>query len=301
MSQEPVHASGRDPLEEIVEVCERAAAGDLEARLFTAQSDPRLARLRAAINRILDVSDAYVRESAAMMETCAGDRFHRPILLRGLQGAYRKSAETINAAGVRMRESSEQIAFASRLATENADAVVTVATAVEELNATSNTISTQTGEAARISTEAAETTSAAAAAVEPLREAVDRVNAIVNLINTVASQTNLLALNATIEAARAGVHGKGFAVVATEVKELSRSTANATGDIRREVDHVQQIAAEVVRRMGEINEAILRVNRNTQEIARSVEEQVAATAEISQSIADVSRNTAQVSERLGRH
>ena len=288
-----------DELAAFAEICERAAAGDMEARIFDKQGDPALARLRTAINRVLDVSDAYVRESAAMMESCSRDRFHRPILLRGLQGIFRRGAETINRAGVKMRESSEQIDFVAKLASENADNIVTVATAVEELNVSSGSISQQTSEAARIARETAVVTTEAASAVEPLSEAVDRVNNIVDLINRVAAQTNLLALNATIEAARAGEHGKGFAVVATEVKELSRSTAQATSEIRREVAHMQEIAGDVVRRMGEISQSILQVDANTQEIARSVEEQVKATAEISHSISDVSHNTTQVSERIG--
>jgi methyl-accepting chemotaxis protein len=287
-------------LELITAICERAAAGDMEARIFSKQADPRLKRLRVAINRLLDISDAYLRESAAMMSSCSQDRFHRPILLRGLRGGFRHGAETINAAGRVMRERSEQIDLVARLASENADNIVTVASAVEELNASSGSISQQTSAAARIAGDTASASSEAAQAVAPLGEAVARVNSIVDLINRVASQTNLLALNATIEAARAGEHGKGFAVVATEVKELSRSTAEATQEIRREVAQMQAIAGEVVQRIGEINESILQVDNSTQEIARAVEEQVKATAEISDSIATVSRNTSQVSERIGR-
>ena len=64
-----------------------------------------------------------------------------------------------------------------------------------------------------------------------LREALARVAKVAKEINSIAGQTNLLALNATIEAARAGAAGRGFAVVATEVKALSRKTAEATAEI----------------------------------------------------------------------
>ncbi|MFD1625462.1 methyl-accepting chemotaxis protein [Azospirillum griseum] len=66
-----------------------------------------------------------------------------------------------------------------------------------------------------------------------LREVMKSVGAVAREINAIARQTNLLALNATIEAARAGEAGRGFAVVATEVKALSRKTAEATVGIER--------------------------------------------------------------------
>ncbi|MDP2359376.1 MAG: methyl-accepting chemotaxis protein [bacterium] len=282
----------------VITICDRAATGDLEARIDTVELDERLAPLGLAINRLLDVLDAYVRESSAMMASCSRDRYHRPILLRGLRGSFLRGATTINAAGRQMRENKAQIDMVAELARENTDNIMTVATAVEELGVTTAAISDQTGNAARIARETAHSSSETARSVEPLTQAVGRVNKIVNLISRVASQTNLLALNATIEAARAGHHGKGFAVVANEVKELSRSTAEATQEIRREVGQMQTMMDEVVRHIVGIHASLTRVEQSTGEIAHAVEEQVKATHEISSSISVVSRNTGMVSERI---
>ncbi|CAO3432756.1 methyl-accepting chemotaxis protein [Azospirillum argentinense] len=79
-----------------------------------------------------------------------------------------------------------------------------------------------------------------------LATAAHRIDDVIVVIETVAKQTNLLALNATIEAARAGEAGKGFAVVAGEVKHLANRTAEATGEIAREVAHMQQATAAAV-------------------------------------------------------
>ncbi len=99
-----------DIIRQIAETCERAAAGDMEARLIGLSAEGDVARLVAAINRVLDVSDAYVRESAAAMGTCAGGRYHRPILLRGMPGIYRTAATRINDAALKMKTDAERIA-----------------------------------------------------------------------------------------------------------------------------------------------------------------------------------------------
>ncbi|MEI6557382.1 MAG: methyl-accepting chemotaxis protein [Rhodospirillaceae bacterium] len=93
--------------------------------------------------------------------------------------------------------------------------------------------------------------SGTAAKVNALSEASDQIGAIVSQIEAIASQTNLLALNATIEAARAGEAGKGFAVVATEVKALSRKTAEATDDIRRRIENLRKEMTGIVQSMRE--------------------------------------------------
>ncbi len=288
-----------DQIERIAHVCERAAAGDLEARVVGAPEHPGLARLARAINLLLDVSDSFVREASAAMSACSRDAFHRPILLRGLRGAYRESARTINAAGLKMQASVEEIAFAAQMAHDNAASVSTVAAACEELTATSAEISRRTADSARLTEQTVRESGRAVETVELLNEAAERIGGIVALIDKVAAQTNLLALNATIEAARAGDQGKGFLVVANEVKHLSRDTASATSDIRTQVDAMRVTAREVAEVIDGIGRAIRTIDDGAGAVAESVDEQRKATAEIGRSISEVSDNTRLVSERLG--
>ena len=282
----PREDDGTREISRIATICERAAEGDLEARVVGIPDDPDLARLCCAINRMLDIADSFVREASAAMENCAHDRFHRPILLRGLHGAYRNSAAVINAAGLRMKESSEQISFAARMAADNVTSVHTVAAATEELNVTTAEISKQTSETADLTRRTAEEAVQVTQTVASLNETVRKIDGIVTLINKVAGQTNLLALNATIEAARAGEQGRGFAVVATE-------------DIRRQVEAMQKTAQEVGHFIGAIGKSIHQVNDSAAAVAHSIHEQQVATAEIGRSITELSRNTSLVSERLG--
>lgn len=57
-------------------------------------------------------------------------------------------------------------------------------------------------------------------------------------VRSIAFQTNLLALNAAIEAARAGESGRGFAVVATEVRMLSKRSAETGRKIGARIEQL---------------------------------------------------------------
>ena len=71
--------------------------------------------------------------------------------------------------------------------------------------------------------------------VEDLELQSSEINTVVATIQAIAERTNLLALNAAIEAARAGEFGRGFAVVADEVRDLSMKTDHSTRKIEKTV------------------------------------------------------------------
>ena len=301
----PAPAPAHDAfLDSIGDVCERAARGDLEARVLRPPGDPRIVRIANAINHLLDISDAYVRESAAAMENCSQGRFHRPILERGLLGSYADGARTINAAAFKMKQDEENLrtfeADRTRISNEVAEATAAVAAACEELNATTNEIRTHVSQTAAMTGKAVTASDQSVNAIAQLGDAARRIETVVGLIARIARHTNLLALNATIEAARAGVHGAGFAVVANEVKVLSQDTARATDEIATTVEEMLAATEHVTKAIGAIGGSVRDVDSNTSTILSSLEEQVKATGEISARINAVSDRTREMNA-AGRH
>jgi PAS domain S-box-containing protein len=100
----------RRTLHAIAGVCTRAAEGDMEARIVGLEASGDTHRLAIAINRQLDISDAFLREATAAMEHARDARFYRRLILRGLPGAFRAGATAANGATPRWRRRSSPAA-----------------------------------------------------------------------------------------------------------------------------------------------------------------------------------------------
>jgi len=285
----------------IAEICDRAAEGDLEARIVSLPREGDWRRVCLAINHLLDMVDAYVRETKAVLEYCSRGEYHRPILVRGMHGAYRSAAGVINRAALDMQGSAERLAEEEgkreNLVAEVSMSAQSVAAACEELTATSAEISGQLNRSASLTDHAVSEAYKAKGASASLAGNAEKIQNVVKLINDIASQTNLLALNATIEAARAGEHGKGFAVVAQEVKTLSRNTAKATDTIGDQVQSITTATLQMEKAISTIHNSIESINENVLVIAKSVEDQVKATQEIATRMNVVSVNLSKASNR----
>ena len=188
-----------------------------------------------------------------------------------------------------------EIASATSHTMEN---VGSIASATEQLSATTAEISqriTQSVEGARNTAEAADQTSHT---IEALASQALRIGDIDKLINDIASKTNLLALNATIEAARAGDAGKGFAVVASEVKQLANQTAKATEDITQQINGVQSSTQRAVDEIKYISKVAEGAREIATGIAAAVEEQNITTHEISRAANHAASGTQAVATNI---
>ncbi|MGY1822442.1 methyl-accepting chemotaxis protein [Geodermatophilus sp. SYSU D00079] len=268
-------AAYREFVRQLTATCQAAARGDLEARSrpTPGMADvPELVALHHSANRVLDVSDAFVRESSAALAAAAEGRFSRSLLLTGLAGAYRQGATEINTAREAMERTAGRVTEAQTARLRLADEFEAVVLAMSEQVATASTemSASASGLTAAASAASAET-GAAQETLSSLTRSSAEIQDVIALIDAVAAQTRLLALNATIEAARAGEAGKGFAVVATEVKDLADQTARATVRVTTQVERIREACEEVAAVMDKVGTTVTEMNGLVDGIAAAVD------------------------------
>jgi methyl-accepting chemotaxis protein len=208
-------------LNEALRVCRAAATGDLEQRLLRIDAPGEFGELLHAINDLIDLTDAFVRESTASLEYAGAGKFFRRVLPNGMRGSYSRAAKSINDATSQMDSKTRGLAVAEKGRVRLAEEIFGTLKVVESLTAASN-----------------------------------QIGSISKVIHTIAEQTNLLALNASIEAARVGQAGRGFTVVAGEVKRLAQQSAGATRQIETQVRAIQKASEETFQAVVKVRQTL---------------------------------------------
>ena len=170
-----------------------------------------------------------------------------------------------------LQDLSEQLKSAvQRLSNDSNEGMSSAATVISEVSSLTDEVTHASG------------------VIKQLEADSSNIGTVLVLIRDIAEQTNLLALNAAIEAARAGEHGRGFAVVADEVRVLAGKTQQATTEIQKIIEELQQRARNAVKvmadgqdRVGTTQAQAGRVNDILNGIVASLEELKSAQTALS--------------------
>ncbi len=270
--------------------------------------------LELNVNGLFDANNDYLGplvtwEVITEMETMKEIEKKHTEKMQEIIDHIRSNSETLASASEELTATSQQMAgnaeetsaqakVVSGASQEVNKNVQLVATATEEINASIQEISKSSNKAAKITDDAVKMAKDTNETISKLDESSAEIGEVVKVITSIAEQTNLLALNATIEAARAGEAGKGFAVVANEVKDLANQTAQATEDISKKIESIQENTQSAVSAIGEISNFINEIDDISNSIASAVEEQSSTTSEMIRSVSDASKGTSEITENI---
>ncbi len=127
----------------------------------------------------------------------------------------------------------------------------------------------------------------------------EQIGVVVTTIEDITRTTNLLALNAAIEAARAGEMGRGFGVVASEVKNLSRQTADATVEIREKVDRIRAATAGATAAMQTSAASVTKIHEMVEAVTSAVRDQDDLTLAARAAVDEAADSAEQLAREIG--
>jgi len=256
------------PIEQVMQLCNRMAAGQLGERLADDAGLPdelAVAFNQLNVNLVSVVGDARAETEKMRLSTMeiAADN-------RDLSARTESQAASLEETAASM----EQITGTVRQSVDSAR------------------------QAAQLAADASEVTrngsQAVGTVVETMKQIDDssrRIGEIIEVIDGIAFQTNILSLNAAVEAARAGPQGRGFAVVASEVRALSQRTASAAKEVRTLIEEsgrtVQAGTRHADLARGTIDKAlgsVIQVAGFIQQISQGAQEQLSGISQVNEAV-----------------
>lgn len=242
------------PLNEVVLVAEKIAAGDLTTELtYNEKSKFELDQLNTAfalmiknlrgtvssIERIGEEVTVFTKDVSSQMEKLQEVSTQVAVSTEELAKGSESITEDIQSTASLMGSMSQDFVHVQD---ESRQASVASTSAKESVQIGRESLVKQ-GEIAK---KLSQSTGEIAKSVQEFSQFTGEIETAAQSVRDIAEQTNLLALNAAIEAARAGEAGKGFAVVATEVRKLADASTKATHQITAMVTNIMSGLKNIV-------------------------------------------------------
>ncbi len=275
-------------IRQAADVCDRAAHGDLEARITNIEATGDLARIFHGINSMLDYTDAFVREAKASLMAAAKGDFHRRVVLRGMTGTFRQASDIINQASDDMKLKSDALKDAEQERLQMADDFEStikeistiVASAATQMCSTAQHLTETSKQTAQQSTEATDATGLVSENVSNVMNSTNHLSVAIREIEGKVSESAQVVMKAVGEADHAGEVIKKLEESSYSIDSVVRMIS----DIARQTNLLALNAAIEAARAGEAGRGFAIVASEVKELAQQTH---TATDRVSDEIANI--------------
>ncbi|GAK32526.1 methyl-accepting chemotaxis protein TlpC [alpha proteobacterium Q-1] len=279
----------KNTLERIEAVCMAAAHGDLEARLIGIDQSAPGAKSMDALNQLLDMTDAFLREAGWVLRAAADGRFHRSLLSRGFRGSFSIAAAVVDGA----RQSMDQLSKAAmdtrhKLADGFEKAVFL---RIEKLNDASHKMEDTAQTLADCASDALEKAVAVSAAAEQSSANINAIAASSEELTASISEIKRQSQNSTMAVDEVG---KDVKSAETAVEGLIKAAANVekvVSFIRDIADQTNLLALNATIEAARAGEAGRGFAVVASEVKALASQSAKATEDIAKQIADMQKAT----------
>lgn len=262
------------PLKKLATAMEAIAGGDLHHNLDIGARRDELGTMAQAFSKM----QSYLAQTLSQLDQMA----------QRLASSSEELANAMESVGMSSQQISSTVADIAAGAGKQAEETTTIATSVNEIQQLSHDIAERANQSASQTQAMAATIQNTSAILQQLGERSDIIRRTVTMMAKFADETHLLALNAAVEAARAGAAGRGFAVLADEIRQLARSSAQATEEITEQSHHILKAIEQLLAGMPTALSQIEEVTNLSERIALATQHQNERITKVSHALSEIS-------------
>ena len=215
-----------------IRTCSDCTNGNLESRMIRTNERGNLREFSDGLNRFIDISDAYVRESKAALEHASQGEFYRKIIRRGLQGSFLQAANILNSGidvmeekTIRLHQAADELEGTIK-ATANE-----VASSTTQLRSTSMSLTEIAEQGKAQSSNLSAASEDASNSVNSVASSAEELSVSISAINQQITHSNEIAIEAATKAEEANGVLKGLVGSAEKIGQVSQLINDIAGKI----------------------------------------------------------------------